>query len=556
MARVNLVNSLKSTDFSRCGDLAGYPRPAWRVVLNILMGGWIYNMRARFMKGKTWALLFALAWALGLFACVPGKKPPPPPETPLIKLETENWPVIADDLDAASLLEAGGQSLAYLARIPAKRSFSFGKEKISAAALAAGIRLLLEIRELYQDPEKLTEALKRHFDLYQSVGSNGKGRVLFTGYYEPILQARKTPQDGFVYPLYPVPDSLLYINLRDFGENLPKKKLVGMVRGKKVVPFHDREAIDHAGALKGHAQPMAYLADPVEAFFLHIQGSGQVVFADGERLRLGYAASNGRPYRSIGRLLLREGLMDKDGMSMQGIKEFLEKHPEQKRRVLGYNPSYVFFRPLSAEGGPLGCFNQPLTGGRSIATDRKVFPGLAPAFIKVDRPALGGGEVPMSRLVLNQDTGGAIRGPGRVDVFFGSGDEAGDLAGRMKNVGELYFLAQKPGEGSLGNGPQGYRQYRAGAYSGRHHQTALRCHCKRGQQPPGRRRRGGRGHPPGRWARHHGRMPPDRGLPHRPGGDDHRRRPGREQSDPHRGAGLPGAARGRHAFGLLLREFP
>ncbi len=129
---------------------------------------------------------------------------------------------------------------------------------------------------------------------------------------------------------------------------------------------------------------------------------------------------------------------------MQSIKKYLAEHPEERRRVLSHNPSYVFFRSLPAGGGPLGCYEQPLTAGRSIATDRRVFPGLTAAFVRGTRPGPGGSQVPLARVVLNQDTGGAIRGAGRLDLYFGGGDEAGELAGRMKHPGELYFLAPRP----------------------------------------------------------------------------------------------------------------
>jgi membrane-bound lytic murein transglycosylase A len=285
--------------------------------------------------------------------------------------------------------------------------------------------------------------LKREFILLRSLGSDSQGRVLFTGYYEPILPGRKTPAPPFVHPLYAIPGDLVNIDLSQFGDDLPRKKLVGQVKEHQVRPYPDREAIDFAGAIKGHAEPLAYLDDMVEAFFLHIQGSGQVRFPDGSRTRLGFAASNGRPYRAIGALLADEGLMTKDEMSMQNIKALLAQRPDLRRRVLSQNPSYVFFRRLSPEGGPLGCFEMPLTAGRSVALDRRVFPGLAPGFILGTRPAQGGGTAPFGRFIVNQDTGGAIRGPGRLDLFYGSGPEAGLLAGRMKHAGQLFFLAPK-----------------------------------------------------------------------------------------------------------------
>lgn len=376
--------------------------------------------------------------------CAPGCQPRREAGVVLEEVPAEDWPLLSDDLDLASLEQACDASLAYLHRLPPERKFSFGPRRVSAARMIQGIQRFLAVMRAFKEPEARTQALKRYFVLLRSVGSDGRGRVLFTGYYEPVLPARRQPQPPFVHPLYPMPEDMVFIDLKQFDPRLPARRLVGVVQGRKVLPYHDREAIDFQGVLEGKVKPLAYLADPVEAFFLHIQGSGQLVFPDGSRLRLGYAASNGRPYRSIGRYLIEQGLMSLDNMSMQAIKRFLDQHPELRRQVLTHNPSYVFFRPLPAEGGPLGAYNQPLTAGRSVATDRRIFPGMALAWVHGERPALSGGEVPLARFVLNQDTGGAIRGPGRLDLFFGSGDQAGELAGRMKYVGELYFLAPRP----------------------------------------------------------------------------------------------------------------
>jgi membrane-bound lytic murein transglycosylase A len=208
----------------------------------------------------------------------------------------------------------------------------------------------------------------------------------------------------------------------------------------RLVPYHDRGDIDFGPGLSAEAEILGYLDDPVDVFFLHVQGSGTLVFADGERVRAGYASKNGLPYRSIGRLLLDEEIMTVDEMSMQAIKTYLHDNPDEVERVLSHNPSYVFFRPLTAEGGPLGCFGVPVTAGRSIATDRRLFPAPTAAFLTGRIPSAAGGDKPFSRLVVIEDTGGAITGPGRVDLFFGAGDEAGELAGRTKHLGELYFL--------------------------------------------------------------------------------------------------------------------
>ena len=409
-----------------------------------MAGLWQGSMKPKTSPWRPAAWLLLAVSLLLVSGCAPGCQPRREPGVVLEEVPAQDWPLLGDDLDLASLEQAGRASLTYLRRLPPEREFAFGPRRVSAARMIQAVQRFQAVMRAFQDPAARTQALKRYFVLLRSVGSDGRGRVLFTGYYEPVLPARRQPQPPFVYPLYPMPPDMVFIDLRRFDPRLPARRLVGRVQGRKVLPYHDREAIDFQGVLEGKVKPLAYLADPVEAFFLHIQGSGQVVFPDGSRLRLGYAASNGRPYRSIGRYLIDQGLMDLEGMSMQAIKRFLDQHPELRRRVLAHNPSYVFFRPLPAQGGPLGAYSQPLTAGRSIATDRRIFPGMALAWIHGTRPALAGGEVPLARFVFNQDTGGAIRGPGRVDLFFGSGDEAGELAGRMKHVGQLYFLAPRP----------------------------------------------------------------------------------------------------------------
>lgn len=393
-------------------------------------------------RGAVW-LVLCLCTLLWLSAC--GTQPPPPATVgrALVVVDESDWPLMLDDMDTAGFLEAADHSLSYLRRLPSTRKFTFGPYQVSAADMIAGIERAKHIVAMTPNPIARTEALKKEFVLYRSVGSDGEGAVLMTGYYEPVMAARRKPIPPYVNPLYGLPADLVKIDLRLFGKDLPKRRLVGRVTGRQVVPYPDRDQIEHGQALKGKAPILAYLADPVESFFLHIQGSGQVVFADGDRLRLGYAASNGHPYRSIGALLIAEGLLDRHKVSMQSIQSFLVANPDQRRRILGHNPSYVFFRTLPATGGPLGCYNTQVTGGRSIATDRRVFPGAALVFINGYLPGPGNQAIPFSRFVFNQDTGGAIRGAGRLDLYFGTGREAGNFAGRMKHRGVMYFLAPR-----------------------------------------------------------------------------------------------------------------
>jgi membrane-bound lytic murein transglycosylase A len=328
--------------------------------------------------------------------------------------------------------------------------FTFGPVERTAEELARGVRRARDILLASPDDHERMVRLQADFLLLRSVGRDDRGEVLFTGYYEPLIDARRKASTVFDYPIYAIPGDLVTVDLRDFGLDADRPGIIGRVDRQRLIPYFDRDDIDFGGGLPGDADVLGWVDDPVDVFFLHVQGSGTLVFPDGARIRAGYAASNGRPYRSIGRLLIDDGLVSRDEMSMQAIRTYLDDHPDDVRRVLSYNPSYVFFRPLPADGGPLGCYGEPVTGGRSIATDRGLFPAPVVAWIRATVPDPDGGEAPIARFVLNQDTGGSIRGPGRVDLFFGQGESAGELAGRTRHLGELYFLIPKSGRSTDG----------------------------------------------------------------------------------------------------------
>ena len=384
------------------------------------------------------AVAAMLAVMLGGCAHVPEA---PRDQAILTVVPIDEWPALVDDLDGADLEAACEPSLAYLNRIPADRIFTFGELQRTGGALAAGVRRACEVA--FMPAAERQRVFEDEFLLVKSVGRDGAGEVFFTGYYEPLLDARREPAPPFERPVYGVPDDLVTVDLSDFGVEADRSRIIGMVEDRRLIPYRDREAIDFGGGLTAGADVLGWVDDPVDVFFLHVQGSGTLVFEDGSRIRAGYATTNGRPYRSIGRLLIDDGLVSRENMSMQAIRGYLEQHPEELPRVLGFNPSYVFFRELPATGGPLGCYGEPVTGGRSIATDRTLFPAPILAWIRATVPTLDGGDEPISRFVLNQDTGGSIRGPGRVDLFMGQGDEAGEIAGRTKHLGELYFLIPK-----------------------------------------------------------------------------------------------------------------
>lgn len=369
------------------------------------------------------------------------------PGNALVKLEKKDLPRFSDDLDAGSLATAIGKSLHYFQKLPKDRVVHYGEDARTVGEETESLETFLKLIESGKLSGGLNQALLSQFDIYEPPSTEKKEEpVLFTGYYEPILEGSRERTDLFAYPLYQKPPDLLTLNLEDFHPSFQGKKLVGRIGNGTLLPYHDRGAIDGKAVLAGTGLELAWLADPIDLFFLHIQGSGKIRFRDGGLMNVNYAASNGRVYRSIGKKLIEEGILPKEEVNLESIKKFLREHPKERDRVLQYNESYVFFRQVAE--GPVGSLSEPVTAGRSIATDSVLFPKGALAYIETSIPVLdeaGGlkGWKKISRFVLNQDTGGAIQGPGRVDLFFGSGDKAGKAAGFMNQRGRLYFLIKK-----------------------------------------------------------------------------------------------------------------
>ncbi|WP_127901333.1 murein transglycosylase A [Solirhodobacter olei] len=252
------------------------------------------------------------------------------------------------------------------------------------------------------------------FERYFRLERVGTGRrTLFTGYYEPEIAASPVRTARFAYPIYAKPPEL--------------------VPGHR---WYSRKAIESRGLLKGRGLELAWLADPVEVFFLQIQGSGRLLLPDGTVMRVGFAAKNGQPYRSVGREMARRGLLPASAVSAQSIAHWVRAHPEEGQALLWSNPSFVFFHRLHlpANLGPYGAMHVPVTAGRSLAVDPRYVPLGAPVWVSI------GGAHPMHRLMVAQDAGTAIKGPWRADVFIGSGPKAGRIAGRMRDPGRMYVL--------------------------------------------------------------------------------------------------------------------
>jgi membrane-bound lytic murein transglycosylase A len=266
-----------------------------------------------------------------------------------------------------------------------------------------------------------------------------RGRI--TGYYEPLLSGSRARDARFSVPLHRRPDDLLIVDLGSVHPELAGKRVRGRLvdspAGKRVVPYFARSELDD-GVLNGHE--LLWVDDAIEAFFLQVQGSGRVQFADGTQVRLGYADTNGHPYRSIGRVLIDRGELTFEQASMQGIQAWARANPGKLKALLDENPSYVFFRELPVgdpAAGPVGALNVPLTPGYSVAADPQFVPLGAPVIVDTEHPST---RAPLQRLMLAQDTGGAIRGPIRFDFFWGFGKPAGEHAGRQRHEVSAWLL--------------------------------------------------------------------------------------------------------------------
>lgn len=373
------------------------------------------------------------------------------PEDALVLCKGWRKPKFSDDMDKDSLRTAVERSIEYLKRLPLDREFRYGPHNYTAGYLIESMNTFMDILASSSDSADLNKKVRKYFRIYKSIGYNGKGSVFFTGYYEPVLKGSLSRSSEYRYPLYIKPNDLILIDLGQFNPGFRGERIVARHdRDKSIIPYYNRREIDTEKVLEGKGLELLWVSDPIELFFMQIQGSGIITLEDGKVQRVHYAASNGRPYRSIGKIFIDENIIPRDEVSLQVVKTYLKDHPEERDRILNYNESYVFFEKV--DEGPLGNIEVVLAQGRSIATDYRLFPKGGLAFITTQKPEVDQsgrikGWKSFSRFVVNQDTGGAIRGPGRVDLFWGSGTYAEIAAGAMQRYGEMYFLVKKPPEG-------------------------------------------------------------------------------------------------------------
>ncbi len=387
-----------------------------------------------------------------LFGCAPPVKIPAPPPVsvkplpPLVRLPADKIPFFADDLDLVSLDTAIERSLQYYKRAGGKGPVRMDDTWVSVKDLQDSLIALREILRGQETAEVRQKRIRETFDVYQSTGSDGKSAVLFTGYFESIMNGSIERTERFQYPVYRVPDDTVTINPGKFREKYKNEQWIGRVKNGELIPYYTRAEIEDLGSISGRGLELVWVDDRVDLYFLHTQGSGKIRLTDGSLLQIGYAAKNGRPFQSLSPYLLKMGKITPQENSYKEIKQYLKEHPKELSEILGHNESFIFFRIVKE--GPVGAIEQILTPGRSIATDPGIFPKGALAFMRTRKPILDGegnvqSWIPFSRFVVSQDTGGMIKGAGRVDIFCGSGGEAEMLAGSFKEKGELYFLVKK-----------------------------------------------------------------------------------------------------------------
>ncbi len=361
---------------------------------------------------------------------------------PLLPLAATKYPVFADDLEYADLDRAIEQSLIYLRKRPRSSQITIAGRSYPIDHLTRSLLFFRNLVAEHPSAELLNRQINAYFDIYQASGTDGynpQRKMLVTSYYQPLFEGNLTAEGAYRYPIYGIPDTLVLRH--DSGSG---KKRIGRLEGGRFLNYWSRSEIEDKGRAAGNE--LVYLKDPLDAFLLHVQGSGLIKLPDGSIRGIHYAMKNGREYKSIGKYMVQTGRMTLAEASIDSIRSYLAAHPEELREILYHNDSFIFF-DWTTTYGAIGNLGRELTAGRSIAMDQDRFPAGALSFLSSRKPVLNNGRIvnwiPFSRFVLVQDTGSAIRGSGRVDLFWGTGTDAGLAAGRMKEEGTLYFLLLK-----------------------------------------------------------------------------------------------------------------
>ncbi len=378
-------------------------------------------------------VILSLVVALFLSSCA---------RPPLEKIAQGENPLFYDDLPMESLLTAAVRHLHYLETLPGDSSFLLGDERYPISWLRESINSFIDILKQEPGPRELARIVAENFTVYQASGreKQPEGEMLITGYYEPFLRGSLTRKAPFLYPLYAPPADLIRLKESKSGKTIFKR----LDKNNTVRPYWTRKEIEENGYAAGNE--LVYLNDPVDVFILHVQGSGKIQLTDGSVRSIHYAASNGLEYFSIGKLLVDQGKLSLEEASLPAIRTYLRNHPDEQNAILHHNKKFIFFSWVPTNS-PVGSIGEPLVAGRSIAIDSTVLPHQAFGFLKSRKPVVDAdGKITkwatLHRFVFPQDSGAAITGAGRADLFWGSGKYAKIAAGNMKEVGELYFLVK------------------------------------------------------------------------------------------------------------------
>ena len=366
---------------------------------------------------------------------------PLPPGTLGLRLVTDpdrrpDLLVSIGQLSDPKFREAGQRSLQWFALPSTRQHYPVGP--ITHEQAQASVQALLQIDG--SDPAQALQAIERDFDIWESVGWDGSGEVLYTAYYSPTFQASRERREEFQWPLYQRPDDLLI-------ESGTGRVLGRRVGSGGIEPYPTRAELERSGTLRG--RELVYLPSALDAYLIGANGSAKLRMIDGSTMYVGYDGTNGRPYTSLGKVLETEGKLPEGGANIDAIRDYFRQHPEQLQSYLDRNPRFVFFQRYDGGNWPAGSLGFPVTPWRSLATDKSIFPRGTPVLASAElhyrmdccgEPTI---DEPLRQLMFDQDTGGAIRAAGRADLYLGVGDEAGGIAGQIKAPGRLYYLLLK-----------------------------------------------------------------------------------------------------------------
>ncbi len=359
----------------------------------------------------------------------------------VIEKPPSEFPIYLDDASPRSLLTAIDHQLDYLRTIPEGSSMRIGNHTFTSAELVESLLFFKSSFAMNADPLALGQLIRSNFHVFEAAGRNEDGDVLVTGYYEPLFTGSLTRTPPFIYPLYQVPPSLVSGKNTDNG----KQEIGRLDQDGKMIPYWTRQQIESMDVLKGNE--LVYLQDPFDAYLLHVQGSGRISLQDGSSRAIRFSSSNGHEYRSLGKLFVSDNIMRKEEVNIPAIRDHFRTHPGDITRMLQHNPRYIFFE-WGDDRGPKGSLGTVLTPGRSIAIDQSMLPVGALGYLVSKKPVLdNSGKIDhwrlFGRFVVPQDSGSAIKGTGRVDLFWGSGQYAETAAGHMNEKGKLFFLVKK-----------------------------------------------------------------------------------------------------------------